>query len=211
MSLKINRLPYVLSTMNKMIKNKNLLVRFAHFAAGIFKLQLFVPHHSRSKLPGIEHSWSNKKANSLSVTILTFFTLLIVILNLSYVAVHTQTQNEVFSFQSDVLDLKKKIILLDYYLEEVFDEASETIDGTTPTQDVKLLMFRVLGKYKLNTKGLEQEFLDLQLYVQSDAFFENVVHDEEKVGVRFEILLLEKSESSELSYLYSRSFEKVYK
>jgi hypothetical protein len=48
--------------------NKNPIVRFAHFAAGIFKLQLFVPPRPRSKLPSIESSWSNKRAVSVMVS-----------------------------------------------------------------------------------------------------------------------------------------------
>jgi accessory gene regulator protein AgrB len=82
--------------------NKNPLVRFAHFAAGIFKLQLFVPHHSRSKLPGIEHSWSNKKGIEIQTLIWLLIAFIIIVIGAIAIGILLTKGENAISYLQDI-------------------------------------------------------------------------------------------------------------
>jgi len=158
----------------------------------------------------------NKKAVSLPILLLVITSLVLSIISLTYFIIKENNVHEIISISSQLDQIYLNELLLNFYVQDVFDNS---VVGINPNSGKQAFIDNFRGElvnYKdKNSRYPVDELALVELKILEDNIIDSVELNEEKLIFRLPLTIRTGYTSAEddisLSYDYIKEFEKVFK
>ena len=166
----------------------------------------------------------NNKAVSLPILLLVITSLVLSIISLTYFIIKENNIHEIISVSSQLDQIYLKELLLNFYVQDVFDKSVVGIRAASSTsKDVETAKIAFIDNFRKelvnykdkNSRYPVDELALVELKILEDNIIDSVELNEEKLIFRLPLTIRTGYTSAEddisLSYDYIKEFEKVFK
>jgi hypothetical protein len=148
-----------------------------------------------------------KKGSAIAVGLLVLATLVISVISLMYFVIEKNSVNEDVGIADDVDEVYARQLLLNFYVQDVFDKASKNFQVEEGVEGF-------LGKFSValnEYKDSEENYPIKEMEVLEDVSGDEILLNEDRLVLELDLRVESRLESMDINYDYNKEFVKVFK